>query len=340
MSEAQFPPLPEPGPVPPDRLRRRIDPSVFGAASTAELDAHHGLIGQDRALDAIAFGAAVRHRGFHIYVMGEPGSRRRTALRSVLEDRARAAEPPPDWVYVNNFADERRPKALRLPHGMAVLLRDAMAGLIEDLVIDLPAAFETEDYKARRGNIDAAHQARQQTLFEALAERARNAGIAIIRTPTGFAFAPLRDGEVMKPEEVEKLSAEERKEIEAKLRPLQEALADLVQNRFPAIAREYRAAVRAFDREVALQAIRRSIAEVAGQFAGIEPIEVYLRAVEADLAENVGLFRALAEEAEKQPTEIKITHTHPALRRYRVNVMTGGPESAAGAGAPLVEETD
>ncbi|MEM6498914.1 MAG: hypothetical protein AAF709_19605, partial [Pseudomonadota bacterium] len=40
-----------------EQLRRTVDPASLGFASTAELQPITGLIGQDRALKAIEFGA-------------------------------------------------------------------------------------------------------------------------------------------------------------------------------------------------------------------------------------------------------------------------------------------
>ena len=41
--------------VPPQSLRRRIDPARLGAASTAELEPVKQLIGQERAVEAVRF---------------------------------------------------------------------------------------------------------------------------------------------------------------------------------------------------------------------------------------------------------------------------------------------
>jgi len=51
------------------------------------------------------------------------------------------AEPvPDDWCYVDNFDEQHRPRALRLPAGRAVEFRKDMEGLIGHCQQDIPRA--------------------------------------------------------------------------------------------------------------------------------------------------------------------------------------------------------
>ena len=84
-----------------------------------------GLIGQDRALKAIQFGANIKSHDFNIFVLGPPASGKTTAVKAHLGPKAAEAPTPADWVYVYNFDNPNRPKALQLPHGRA---KDARQG--------------------------------------------------------------------------------------------------------------------------------------------------------------------------------------------------------------------
>jgi hypothetical protein len=76
-------------PLSPDRLVRRCDTGSFTFTTTAELDDLAEGIGQTRAIDAAHFGIGMRHAGYNLYVMGEPGSGKRTLIRQLLDRRAR-----------------------------------------------------------------------------------------------------------------------------------------------------------------------------------------------------------------------------------------------------------
>jgi Cdc6-like AAA superfamily ATPase len=70
-----------------------------------------------RAVRALKFGLGIRNQGFNIYVAGYPGTGRKTAVKNLVEEIARVEPVPPDWCYVNNFANQYEPKAIQLPAG-------------------------------------------------------------------------------------------------------------------------------------------------------------------------------------------------------------------------------
>jgi len=56
--------------LPPERLPRTCDASMFASEVTDDLLFEPGTIGQDRAADAVRFGLAIRSPGLNIFVMG------------------------------------------------------------------------------------------------------------------------------------------------------------------------------------------------------------------------------------------------------------------------------
>src|SRR5512137_470974 len=116
-----------------DRLARRVDPATLPFATTAEAAPREQAIGQARALDALRFGARMSAPGFNLFVIGAPGAGIDRTVRALLAEKARSEPPPPDWVYVNNFAAGHKPRALALPPGRGPELRAAIAELIRDL---------------------------------------------------------------------------------------------------------------------------------------------------------------------------------------------------------------
>src|SRR3546814_17324520 len=88
-----------------------------------------------------------------------------------------------------------------------------MRHLVDELRTAIPAAFESEDHRNRRQALEDGARERQETAFQALREKAEAQDIALIRTPTGFAFAPIADGAVMEPKAFNALPQEERQQI-------------------------------------------------------------------------------------------------------------------------------
>ena len=103
-----------PAALSPDRLYRTTDPNILDFTTTADIAPLPGLIHQTRAREAIGFGTCISQPGFNIFAVGDTADRVRDSVRLMLDEAALGQPGPPDWVYVYNFADPQRPKALSL----------------------------------------------------------------------------------------------------------------------------------------------------------------------------------------------------------------------------------
>ncbi|WP_137387819.1 Lon protease family protein [Rhodoligotrophos defluvii] len=328
----------------PDALRYRCDPENFGFRTTEDVESVEDLIGQDRAVDAIRFGINMNKPGFNLFLLGTHGSGRHTAIRRMLQKKAKDEAVPDDWVYVANFDVPTKPQAMRLPPGTGIRFRDAMNSLIDDLRTDIPALFEQEEYRNRRRAVDERFEERQGQAFEQLRQKAAAENIAIVRTPMGFALAPVREGQVLKPDEFNALPEDERKRIEETIQRLQKEMETVLQE-VPLVEKERRDAVRALNAEFTERAVGASITQVAEQFRGNEAIEEHLRKVREDLIKNANLFIEAVQEDAKQELALFRAPTRgedPRFRRYMVNVIVGhegktDPELKP-RGAPVIFE--
>ena len=318
-------------------LRRTVDPASIGFSTTAEVDPAVGLIGQDRALRAIEFGASMKSQDFNIFVLGPPASGKSTAVKSYLERKTLEPAEVYDWVYVNNFEDANKPRALRLPCGRAQPFAKAMVAVVDELRQTLPAYFEDEDYQARRRQIDEGFRAGQEEAFEALSAKAQEQNIAILRTPTGIGMAPMLDGKVVKPEVFNGLPEEMRKSVEAKIEVLQKELQAILET-VPKSEKERRTRLQALNEEVASAAVKEALTEPRQLHADLPEVTEFLEAVGRDLVHNVGLFFVSEDGDGEQPVQQSVdTIRDPRFRRYMINVMVGY-ENTNACTRPIVEE--
>lgn len=316
-------------PLPPDRLYRHADLSGLPFETTAELSPLPGLPGQARAEEAVALGAGIAARGFNIFAIGEPGARIADAVRALLAETAKDRPAPPDWVYVNDFAAPHRPRALSLPAGRGPALAAALAELIDDLRAALPAMFESEDYQRRRGAIDTSLHGQAEETFAALAKKAGEQSLAIIRTPMGFAVAPTQDGKVVPPEDFAAWPEDRQKAVHDHIANIEKDLEHTLRA-IPRFEKQRRDAVRDLDRETAKFVIDQAVEETAAPFSDLPGVVAHLNAVRDDLVENAQLFLQPAEDG---PPGLR---GGSPLDRYAVNVLVTREEGATGA--PVVEE--
>jgi len=99
----------------PQSLRRRTDPTSLGFQTTRDLPAPEGMVGQDRALEAIDFALEIQESRYNLFVAGPPGSGRLTAVTTAVERIARERPAPQDWCYVYSFEQPEEPRSEQRP---------------------------------------------------------------------------------------------------------------------------------------------------------------------------------------------------------------------------------
>lgn len=324
--------------IPLRKLRNRCDPATIPFRSTAEIEEQTGLIGQDRALDAIRLSSRVGHRDFNLYVLGPPGSGRHSATVKLLSEQAATRPVPSDWVYVNNFEAAHKPRALRLPPGVAPRFRRAMRNLIDDLAADIPALFESEEYQAQRHAIEQELSEAQESAMADFTERANAENVALLRTPMGFMLTAVRDGELVKNEDFQKLDPDEQAEIEKKIGRLQEELAAVLRQA-PKLEREYRKKIEQLNGEMAERAVSTRVSEFDPELLAIACIATHVESVRKDVIAHAELFLQAAANANKGPfpEAVRRVHSDPAFDRYAVNVMVSHSDDDD-TGAPVETE--
>jgi lon-related putative ATP-dependent protease len=327
----------EPGrPLPSALLYRPCEPAELPFNLVGELEDLSEPIGQDRAVEALQFAVAMRRKGYNVYALGASGTGKHTVVRELLRRQAERAPTPPDWCYVNNFADPQKPRRLQLPPGRGNGLREAMRRLVEELRAALPAAFERDDYRARRDVIDQQFKGRNEQGFGELQRRAEQKDITMLRTPMGLALAPRRDGKVLTPELFEALPEAERERIQRDLEGVQGELEGVMQ-KVPQWEREHREALRELDRNTTGAAIALMMDELRAGYCDFPDVVQHLDAVEQDIKENTDDFLTPAQPPQGTPTPAPVEEavTEARFRRYQVNVIVDNGEQH---GAPVIYE--
>src|SRR5579872_1149389 len=132
--------------VPIADLRRTCNPATLGFETTAGLPVLSEVLGQPRAVAALAFGASIASQGFNLFALGQPGSGKTTLIRDYLQHRAESEPAPADLCYVYNFGNARCPLPLRLPPGRGLQLKQDIDACMDELTTEIPRAFEGEAY--------------------------------------------------------------------------------------------------------------------------------------------------------------------------------------------------
>lgn len=316
----------------PARLRLRCDPRLLEFATTTDLPLLEETVGQQRALNALHFGIGIAHEGFNLYALGPQGVGKHPMVREALERHAVTLPTPVDWCYINNFENPQKPLALRMPAGKSGGLKRDMEALIQALRTDIPATFESDAYRARVNEIEEEFKQQQEDAFADIQKEAQEKSMAILHTPHGFGVAPLKNGEVISPEDFNKLTDEEKKRIERTINELKGKLTRVLMLA-PEREKKRKAKAEQLNREFALATIKGPIDELRKRYSQLDQVVEYLDHVQDDILENLSEF---GDQKSRQPNPLGLTP--PAsefFRRYRVNIMV---EQDQTNGVPVVFE--
>jgi len=316
----------------PQDLRKTVNPDDLAFKDTSELETLEGVIGQQRAMQAIRFGLEMQQPGYHIFVTGREGTGRTSIVDEFVRKYAESLTTPDDWCLVHNFQDPFRPKALRLPPGHATRFAKRVHRLIRDLQIRLPKEFDTDTYRQRTAEVLDRHRIQQEKNLDALERRASEEGFQVVRTSSGYQVVPLREGKPLPPEEYETLPPEQKSEIDSRGQQVRRDVESVLRaNR--KIQQAMQKEVEELREEIASFVVKDRLQTIREDYHDREDVLRHLEAVQNDLVENISAFLGDAESGRASTRDA--AESGDPLRKYRVNVLV---DRTSGSGAPVVFE--
>jgi len=159
-------------------------------ASSEEIEPATTIVGQDRAVDAIALGLAMGGIGYNIFVTGMSGTGRLTTIKRFLDQLADSEPLPDDICFVHNFRNPEEPKALFLEAGAGSRLRDALEDMITELSENLPGIFADKEFRGRVERAVEGLQRQERELVEEFESEVRAAGFSLVQIQAGPVSRP------------------------------------------------------------------------------------------------------------------------------------------------------
>ncbi len=322
-----------------DDLFQCCDDSLFDFRTTDEVPPLEGIIGQERALDSIDFGLNLASTGFNIYVLGESGTGKASAIRSFISKKAEQEKVPSDWCYVHNFRDPAEPLAISLEPGRGAAFQRDMEELVASLKVEIPKIFDSKEYKQQSNVIVEGFQSRQKDLFTSLEREAGEKGFKVQPAMAGFSIVAIGEsGEPLTEEEFKSLDEEKANRIRESGKHIQEKIDDM-RRVLKAQDRTTREKMRDLGREAALSVLGHLVEDIRAQYDGSNgKLSSYLEGVKEDILDNIDDFKTQAEEAEPPPVpSLKMPKQEPEFHKYSVNVIVNNGDRK---GSPCVMESN
>ncbi|MBC7750445.1 MAG: AAA family ATPase [Candidatus Saccharibacteria bacterium] len=333
--------LPNSGYLSVDQLMRAPNMAEI-PPSTRRVKPLNDFLGQHRARAAVETALSLPFDGYNIFAVGTSGLGKRTMLKRMLTIQAADMPTPSDWVYVNHFANPRKPIALELPPGDAPKLKKYMHQLWDHLLDHLEKAFAADSYHTRIETIRHSAGNAQQQALQALTEEGEALALKLVSRNEEHRFVPVKAQPTEDPtlttnilaskeldeNELAAMPPAERAKINQNVRQMDKKLHRLGA-RLGRIEEQTRNQVASLNAQLAGDIILPRVMQVAQRFEHINGLAEYLKDYTADIIEHVELIL----EQEEDDFLPGIFDRVPP--RYQVNVVvTHKPNS----GAPVVFE--
>ena len=292
--------------------------------NTSEIEPLEGILGQERAIEAMEKGLKINNPAYNIYLSGDSGTGKTTYAINALSKYAAKKRNHKDWCYVYNFENNREPLIIDLDKGLGKVFKKDIEKLIETLLDELKDAFESEDFEIGKNQLIEEYEIEKDTLVKKMKKYAEEKGFKLKSSKVGMVFIPIEDeendeDEDYKDEEFYKLKRElENAAIQVvyKIRELENA------------AKE---ALLELEEETAKFIIDPHIEVLLEKYNSYDKVKTYLNNMRENILEHVYLFYMDEE-------ELKDKYDKEHFIKYKVNLFVDNGIDRENSKAPVIVE--
>lgn len=331
--------------VPVEQLRWHCDPKSLKVKSTEDVHPTKEIIGQDRALHALKLGLQMKHPGYNVFVTGFSGTGRMTTIKMLLSEFQHKKVQLSDHCYVNNFRNTDQPILISLPAGDGVKFQEDMDMLTQDLLRDVPAAFESSRFKEERKRAMEFFQERQRSVLKDFEQKVRERGFEVIQVQVGPIMrpdiAPVHEGQPIGYEQLDGLLKEgkitkETIEQMMKDRTQLEGQMELVLRELRNIDRKAKESLRDLSEEFILPIIKEYVDAIRAKYK-CEKLQRYLDEVQESIMGDLSRFYPDEQQPQIPGAPATAADDEDLFIEYKVNVIV---DNSRTKGVPIVIETN
>lgn len=319
--------------ISPSQLTSQCEESCLKFESTQDVSPLDGIMGQDRAIEALEFGLNMKRRGYNIFVGGNWGTGRNSYVRQLTEKAAAKRPIPKDWVYANNFKNFRNPLIIGFEHGEGKVFIKSMEFIIEFLRKEIDSVFSGKDYENARAAILSDYSTQTQKIIEDLNDIGEKYGFRFGQNERGLVSIPLRNGSPMTEDEYKSITDEEYEKLKVNSGKLSIETADIF-NQLRTEEEKYRTNIKDLDDSMGRRIASFHLMNLREKYSENPEVITYLDYLVDDVVESLDRFKNEDEPETKNPFAMFAPkNTESFFERYRLNLFVDNSETTT---APVV----
>ena len=328
-----------------DQLAWTCPEHIFTFSSTKELTPLKGIVGQDRAIEAITLGAELHSYGFNVFVSGVSGTGRLTTVKHILDQVSISKPIVYDYCFVQNFSHPDNPTLLKFPKGHGKLFAKAIDDVMIFLKRRIPQMFEEDAFQKPRNELIAGYRASEQSLITKFNERIKPLGFVLgqVENELGlmeFDVLILLNKKEYKISDLDalvrgkKITKKKAQELTKQYHIHRTELENLSRLSMK-LMQEFREKINEYDKSNVSNIVKGSLEFVRENYSS-EQVLSYSQAFERDILEHLAIFlpgTGNEEDDTEKPTEEDIK---AKFAQYSVNVVL---DNSLTDSAPVIVET-
>ncbi len=296
------------------------------------------LTGQPRAEKALVFGTRLRKKGYNIFVTGETGTGRHTAVKNIL-DKFKTDIPLKDIACVYNFSNPENPSIIYFKQGQALKFKNSMTSFISSNRKRVRSRLESDIFKKQKNKMIKTFDDTEKSLLEKFEKNLEKNGFRLVNSKTEddeliTDIMPAINGEPVEFDEIQ-IMVGEKKITEAEserirndyyhhLDSLQELMRKMQHNKI-----ELENNLIELEKNFVEPVIKSEIDYLNNDFPEKE-VGKYLKSLKKDILDNLYLFIDDDEDSSSEET------VDAELQRYEVNILV---DNSGQKHAPVIFET-
>ncbi|MCK5737052.1 MAG: AAA family ATPase, partial [Spirochaetaceae bacterium] len=319
-----------------NEIQLNIEVPADNISSPIPDDKQWAVIGQDRAVQALEMGMSIKAKGYNIYVAGESGTGKHTAIMDILSRHRNKNGSLRDIAYVQDFKNPDKPINLTFPEGKARKFKEDIKLLVDRLNDRISHDLDAETYKAKRDSLIAEVENGENKILADFENQLKAEGFSTVQTEDDLEgqatdIAPVIEGEVVLFEDLQDLVSSGRipESVWSETRERYFAYLDAMKS----IYRELRITREKLDETLTNlkdTAIKPGLHEECNTVAEIWPVESirnFLNTLEEDVLENSDWITSESDDEEVIDLSV----------RYGINIVVDrfGAEEL-----PVIHETN
>ncbi len=331
--------------VPAEKLRSNCELKELEFETSEKLTVRTGVIGQERAFEALRLGVGIKDKKFQIFVTGPSDIGKTKIIKDFLKKIIPESKSPSDWCYVYNFGNPDEPILISLEAGATEILKEDLTHLINFLQKEIPRLFESNEWQEKTKQETAELINRNKEMVSKLHDKAKEHGCVIVQAPNDILLVIMANQEdPLQPihqTKFEKLTEEEQRKFLEEDKPIVEMELKKTLSESKRLFIEKGQLERKLQ-ETEVEKLFDELSEpIRAEYANNPSVITHLDNLKKDIAKHLEFFLLNgADDANNDSGEESMTAAmakQTFFSRYKVNVFVDNSQIN---GVPIIMETN